>query len=919
MTRIRLNFNNLTGQIPNLTALTNLQLLYLNDNFLTGEIRTANIPKSVGQLNLSTNRFTGQVPDFSDFTSLTILFLGTQRIEGLRADQTLIEKLPTSLTWVSLTGIHIGGPLPDFSALSGLHFLELTRTGLSGAIDPARIPTSVSYLYLRENDFSGELPDFSGLSNRIEAFLLNDNRLSGEIDLAKLPSGYIQILNLSDNEFSGELPDFSGRTETIFELHLTGNRLTGAVDASRFHSSTTNIFLQNNLFSGELPDFSARTALAHLNLSGNQLTGAVDVSRLPPQTLGNLRLGDNDFSGQVPDMNAFASLRTLDLSNNRLTGQIADLNLSTVQDTALLTVTNELYLNGNMLTGEIDLTPYTGLRSLDLSDNQFTGDLSRLGNIAANVGFGGAVINPVLKASGNTLTGELPDLSGNISGVYVDFSDNRLTGTIVPERLPGLLGGYRVSGNMLTGEIPDFSGYAWDIGLELDFSDNRFTGTLSADRLPEDLSELRVNGNMLTGSLPDFSGFPLLEILVTYPGNDFRGVVSSRTLPLETLKRLEVGHLINIPGEDPRNPDRVCADKDDATFKTWADREDTTFVGVYCGAAAGASVVVRVGRIEPRIARVSISPDTEVRLSVNLYGRQNIHDQSLVEHASILWTSDGGTISGSGHTVLYTSPSTPGRYEVTASIPFNQCQSETDCEATIEVRMKRPSPVSTDPVEPPTNPSGDIPAVLTDSAGGQYEVFTPVEGGSFIDGAVSLTAGPGAVPNGEIVGLRIDDAGAASNSGMTAHRYTLAGTQFRISAVDSTGATISDYQLDSAIQVCIPLPDVLRTNISDIAMVVRGADDGSLTVLSTNVVLGVGGAVSACSSLSDVPATLAVGSRGAPAAIPTAIPEPEPAPPDTGGRAPSSSGMFLWSLLIGVTLAGASLALILRRRTHRTQ
>ena len=917
MTRIRLNFNNLTGQIPNLTALTNLQLLYLNDNFLTGEIRTANIPKSVGQLNLSTNRFTGQVPDFSDFTSLTILFLGTQRIEGLRADQTLIEKLPTSLTWVSLTGIHIGGPLPDFSALSGLHFLELTRTGLSGAIDPARIPTSVSYLYLRENDFSGELPDFSGLSNRIEAFLLNDNRLSGEIDLAKLPSGYIQILNLSDNEFSGELPDFSGRTETIFELHLTGNRLTGAVDAGRFHSSTRHIYIGNNRFSDELPDFSGISGLLTLDLSGNGMTGAIDVSRLPTG-LFSLHLANNDFSGLVPDINAFNRLRTLDLSNNRLTGRLADLNLSRVEMRGQ-TITSELYLNGNMLSGEIDLTPYTGLRSLDLSDNQFTGDLSRLGRIATDVSFGGIVSNPVLKASGNMLTGELPDLSGHRSGVRVDFSDNRLTGTVPSEHLPPNLVAYRVSGNMLTGEIPAFSESSEASTVALDFSDNQFTGTLPAEHLPENLVELRVNGNMLTGNLPDFSGFIMLEILVTYPGNDFKGVVSSRTLPLDALKRLEVGHLINIPGEDPDNPDRVCADNDDAVFKAWAARDDTSFIGVYCGAAAGSSVVVRVGRIEPRVTSVSVSPDTEVRLSVNLFGRQGIHDQGLVEHASIIWSATGGTISGSGHTVLYTSPSTPGTYEVTVSIPFNQCQSETDCEATIEVRVKRPSPVSMDPVEPPTNPSSDIPAVLTDSAGGQYEVFTPVEGGSFIDGAVSLTAGPGAVPNGEIVGLRIDDAGAASNSGMTAHRYTLAGTQFRISVVDSAGASLSDYRLNSAIQVCIPLPDVLRSNISDIAMISRGADDGSLTVLSTNVVLGVGGAVSACSSLSDIPATLAVGSRGAPAAIPTAIPEPEPAPPDTGGRAPSSSGMFLWSLLIGVTLAGASLALILRRRTHRTQ
>ena len=57
------------------------------------------------------------------------------------------------------------------------------------------------------------------------------------------------------------------------------------------------------------------------------------------------------------------------------------------------------------------------------------------------------------------------------------------------------------------------------------------------------------------------------------------------------------------------------------------------------------------------------------------------------------------------------------------------------------------------------NPAGTIPSILTDPDGNQYEVFTPEGGGTFTGETSSLKAGPGAVPNGEVVGLRIAEGG----------------------------------------------------------------------------------------------------------------------------------------------------------------
>ena len=76
------------------------------------------------------------------------------------------------------------------------------------------------------------------------------------------------------------------------------------------------------------------------------------------------------------------------------------------------------------------------------------------------------------------------------------------------------------------------------------------------------------------------------------------------------------------------------------------------------------------------------------------------------------------------------------------------------------------------------------------------KVFTPVEGGTFTGEGYSLTVDAGAVPNGEFLGIRMSDEGAASNLGMTHQRYTLGGNMYAISAVDSSQATISSYVLD---------------------------------------------------------------------------------------------------------------------------
>ncbi len=328
-----------------------------------------------------------------------------------------------------------------------------------------------------------------------------------------------------------------------------------------------------------------------------------------------------------------------------------------------------------------------------------------------------------------------------------------------------------------------------------------------------------------------------------------------------------------------------------------------------------------ISRIEPSIRGVTVSSGDTVKLSVEIYGLQNSKDNSI--GGTFTWTQNGDDIDGAGNgrEITYTAPSSPGTYTVKAELDGGSCQPADEemrdaaCSAEITVQVRRPSaPVEPDPE--PVNPPGDIPTILTDSDGNQYEVFTPVDGGTFDSGeGYRIHVPSGAVPNGEFIGIRMADGGAASNIGMTHQRYTLGGNMYGIHAVDASGAAVSSYELDDPATVCLPLPAALRSSIADLAVVSINSD-GSLTVHSASVRIGEAG-TQVCGNVSGIPTSVAVGSQGAPDAIPTPVVE-VPVLPETGATAPSSNGA-LFALLLGIaTLSLGTLVAVARRRNRST-
>ncbi len=414
LTSLMLSENKLSGNIPNLSGLSQLEHLDLGDNQLNGTL-----PGWLGDLttlevlSLGGNQFNGTIPNLGNLTNLRELHLDHNELSGAIprwvSDLSNLEQLYlddnqlrgtvpdlsrlTNLTELSLSGNPLSGPFPDVSRLTNLQKLNLGRTQLSGAI-PRWVGdlTTLEQLYLDDNQLSGPIPDLSRLTNLRELHL-NHNELSGKIpDLSDLIN--LEQLYLDDNQLHGTIPNWMGNLTNLEELSLWGNQLSGSIPNLSRLTNLTVLSLFSNQFSGDIPSsLGSLTSLEQLFLQSNKLVGAI------PTSLGNL-----------------TSLKYLRFDHNGLGEPIPDLSS--------LTNLEQLYLDDNQLSGTIpDLSPLSKLEILSLHSNMFTGEIpASLGSLS---------LLELLSLRNNMLTGEIPEELGSLTALEVTrFAGNALTGCV---------------------------------------------------------------------------------------------------------------------------------------------------------------------------------------------------------------------------------------------------------------------------------------------------------------------------------------------------------------------------------------------------------------------------------------------------------------------------------------------------------
>ena len=365
--------------------------------------------------------------------------------------------------------------------------------------------------------------------------------------------------------------------------------------------------------------------------------------------------------------------------------------------------------------------------------------------------------------------------------------------------------------------------------------------------------------------------------------------------------------------------------------------------------------LARILRIELAIRGVTLTVGEDVILGVHVYGRQNIRDDSLGDDPDVTfeWTAEDGageSKPGQGEfaesvssiygrekndlpddrRVLYTAPAEPGRYRVKSALDVGTSEclgrrvGETDedaierCTALFDITVMIPSPDEPTPA-PPANPPGDIPGVIVDEDGTNYEVITPEGGGEFVTEKCSLKIPRGAVNDMEVIGISVTELEEPEDQiDVDDPRFTTDGIQCRISAVDTHGAPLIDYQLLAPVEICMPLPDMFRPKAFG-TLVGAINPDATLTALSSKLYLaGRSGTLKVCGNIGTLSATTVAALR-----VETAMElPPTPAPTadvgdiETGGASPPNmTAVFILMISLATTLLGIALMLSHRWRS----
>jgi LRR receptor-like serine/threonine-protein kinase FLS2 len=319
LTALVVTNNDLQGTLP--TNLTTVQNLNVSGNRFSGPM-PAGYSTQLEVLDVSGNSLNGTIPDLGRYTNLTVLNLANNLLTG---------GLPTSLgSCTGLTTLNVsrnsrlGGSIPaTFVSLSRLRRLLLADSNLTGTIpQELQLLTLLTEIDLSDNRLWGAIP-FRNLRN-LTLLHLQNNRLEGDF-LAQVPSfPVLGSLDLTNNQLTGSIPGAIGDVQLTSGLLLGRNLFNGSIPNGLGQLTLVQrIDLSDNRFSGAIPD-GIRTCLSlrELNISHNMFNGSLPMlSSLPA-----LKLFDgsyNNFTGRVSSTFVnFPALQTLNVSSNQLSGEV---------------------------------------------------------------------------------------------------------------------------------------------------------------------------------------------------------------------------------------------------------------------------------------------------------------------------------------------------------------------------------------------------------------------------------------------------------------------------------------------------------------------------------------------------------------------------------------------------------------------
>nr|CAB3486534.1 unnamed protein product [Digitaria exilis] len=307
VTAIDLSNRGLVGLIsPSLGNLTFLRNLSLATNRFTGQI-----PESLGHLRrlqslyLSNNSLQGIIPSFANCSDLRVIWLDSNELTG-----GLPRDLPLGLEELILSLNNLVGTIP--STLGNITLLNkfiCMFNSLDGASQAILNMSSLVRLDIDTNHFRGKMPSGIGSSlPNLRRFFIGGNFFQGSIpsslanasNLDKFPG----TITTSYNNLHGSLPNEIFRIPTINQVEFAFNNLNGELPTEVGNAKQLRILqLSSNNLSGDIPNTLVSLGdlelLQELDLAFNNLSAHVGDFGLARLRTDSTSVGNSDSTTSV--------------------------------------------------------------------------------------------------------------------------------------------------------------------------------------------------------------------------------------------------------------------------------------------------------------------------------------------------------------------------------------------------------------------------------------------------------------------------------------------------------------------------------------------------------------------------------------------------------------------------------------------